>query len=228
MERGMLGFALVSVKHALLPPGPRFRRIALGPAAGCVMSIDLHHHLRHFLGLYEFELIPHLKALIKPGYKCFYVGGQGGYDALIMANTSRAPVVSFECDAKAAEVMRETFGRNPAFEIQVAEVFVGDINDGRHMTIDEAACEFFVPDFIKIDIEGSEDEALRGAASVLSRRGPGLIIETHAVDKEEFCLGLLRSHGYSPLIVDRRRWFGEHRPLAHNRWIVCRGADRVP
>lgn len=214
-----------AIKRGLLPGGTRPRRLLLGPAAGCVMGIDLHHQLKVYFGLYEAELAPHLKALIRPGARCFDVGGQGGYDALIMAKASGGPVVSFECDPRAAQAMRETFARNPAYQIRTVETFVGGIDDARHMTIDSAAREFFVPDFLKLDIEGMEDEALAGAARVLSERKPGLIVEVHSAEKEEHCLGLLRSHGYSPLIVDQRRWLRDYRPLGHNRWLVCRGAD---
>jgi Methyltransferase FkbM domain len=211
------------LKQALIPGGPMPRKLLRGPAAGCVMEIDLHHQLSFYLGIYEAELVPHLKELIRPGAGCFDVGGQGGYDALIMAKASSGPVISFECDSTAAATMRDTFSRNPTYRIRTVETFVGRIDDVRHMTLDSAAQEFFMPDFIKLDIEGSEDEALDGAACVLSQRKPSLIVEVHSLSKEERCLEILRSHGYSPLIVNQRRWLKEHRPLSHNRWLVCRG-----
>jgi hypothetical protein len=213
------------IKQALIPKGYKPRRILFGPASGCVMAIDLQHQLKFFFGIYEAELTPHLKALIRVGARCFDVGGQGGYDALIMAKASGGPVVSFECDPQAAQAMRETFAFNPLYQIRTVKTFIGGIDDARHMTLDTAAREFFMPDFIKLDIEGMEDEALEGAKFILSERKPSLIIEVHAKDKEKNCLEILRSHKYSPLIVDQRRWLKDHRPLAHNRWLVCRGSD---
>jgi hypothetical protein len=42
----------------LLPKGKRYRKLLLGPAAGCVMALDFRHHLKAYFGLYEYELLP--------------------------------------------------------------------------------------------------------------------------------------------------------------------------
>lgn len=215
-----------AIKNAVIPRGSKFRRVLLGPAAGCVMKLDLRDHMKLYLGIYEIELSRYLKSLVRPGARSFDVGGQGGYDALIMAKASGGPVVSFECDPQAAEEMRETFARNPSYSIETVESFVGSVDDEHHMTLDRAAREHFTPDFVKMDIEGAEDEALRGASRLLADRKPNLIVEVHAVDKEVACLEILRSHGYDPQIVDQRKWLKDLRPLAHNRWLICRGRDR--
>jgi hypothetical protein len=208
-----------------LPGGKKFRKLPIGPAAGCTMKINFHYDLRLFLGLYERETQKWFYRLVKRGYKSFDVGGAGGYDALLISKLSgRGEVVSFECEHHAVEDMRETFNRNP-YPIEAVEAFVSDHNEGGKLSLDVAAERYFVPDFLKIDIEGAEDEALMGATSIITARMPSMIVEVHGIQKENRCLSLLRGHGYFPIIIDRRRLFGERRPMDHNRWLICPGKD---
>jgi hypothetical protein len=54
-------------------------------------------------------------------------------------------------------------------------------------------------DFVKMDIEGSEVAALRGAAETLRRFRPRLLVETHTVNgvaTTEAVVESLKSHGY--------------------------------
>lgn len=210
----------------LLPRGTRNRRLLFGPAAGCVMPIDLHSRLRTYLGVYEFELNRHFRRMVKRGANCFDIGGRDGYDALMIASLSRGRVVSFECDAAGAESMRRVFAANPALSIQVVEAFVGlELGPG-YTTIDRAAEQLFVPDFIKMDIEGAEDAALEGAAKTLATRRPHLIIEVHGTDKEENCISILRGQGYRIAIVDQSQlWKDSARGTGHNRWLAAYGSD---
>jgi hypothetical protein len=91
-----------------------------------------------------------------------------------------------------------------------------------HITLDTLVAECgFVPDVVKIDIEGWEVEALGGAANLLSSRKPSLIIEVHSADLEKECLVLLADHDYSTEIVDPRRFIPDYRLLAGNRWIIA-------
>lgn len=210
-------------KNAVALKGKEFRRLPFGPAAGCVMKVDFHHCFQMYLGIYERELWRHFKRLVRPGYNSFDVGGQGGYYALLLGKISGGQVVSFECDKAAAEEMRDTFARN-RYRIDTVEAFVGDSTAAPGTTtLDAAAAQTFVPDFIKMDIEGAENQALLGARGILADRKPSLIIEVHGRDVEDECRKILQSHGYAPETVDQRPFLKEVRPLAHNRWLVCAG-----
>jgi hypothetical protein len=187
------------------------------------MYLDLHHSLRQYLGIYEQELSSHFRRLIRPGFQCFDVGGQGGYDALLMAKLSRGPVISFDCDPASVGEMRVVFDRNSRFMIEaVCTRIARHMADGQ-MNLDWASRAYFDPDFVKIDIEGGEVDALLGADRILRHRMPSLIIETHGLREEQACIELLRKYDYRPQIVNQRRWFKEQRPIAHNRWLVCDG-----
>ena len=216
--------SLKSVKDIILPDGSQYRTLPFGIVKGNVMKIDFHHNFRQYLGLYEFELNSSFKDLVRPGYKCFDVGGKGGYNALMMARLSKgAGIVSFECEREAVEELHEVFSKN-TYNVEVQEGFVSDKDDEKSITIDTAAKKYFVPDFIKMDIEGAEVLALEGARNVLSEHKPHLIIEVHGKDKEEGCLEILKEYNYDIQIIDQTTILPEKRDtFAHIRWLICRG-----
>lgn len=67
-------------------------------------------------------------------------------------------------------------------------------------TIDSQLASQPVPDFVKMDIEGAEVAALRGASVLLSQHRPTLICELHGTN-EAVC-DLLESHGYTVTSIE--------------------------
>jgi hypothetical protein len=198
----------------LLPKGKKERRILFGPAAGCVMPLDLQYEMRILLGIYERELLPHYRRVCRSGMKSFDVGGRDGYSALLIHGITRADVISFEAEEKAVEEMTATFRRNSE-HLRAMHAFVGP-----GFTLDQASQRYFRPDFIKIDVEGGEVDVLRTGPEVLSSR-PSMIIEVHGLAEERGCIDLLRPLNYRIDVVNPSRFMPEHRPLAHNRWLIC-------
>jgi hypothetical protein len=78
----------------------------------------------------------------------------------------------------------------------------------------------FSPDVVKMDIEGDEADALRGAENVIDH-ARAWIIEVHGLEQEHECMAVLTAFGYRTNIVLPRRWLPDKRPIAHNRWIVA-------
>lgn len=62
--------------------------------------------------------------------------------------------------------------------------------------------EIPTPDYIKMDIEGAEMQALTGATAILVNAHPILLLSTHGPDIHEQCLQLLASFGYHISPVD--------------------------
>ena len=166
-----VGSLIKKFKNLVLPAGPKYRKLHFGMMAGNVMKIDFHHNFRQYLGIYEIELNKFFREYVKSGYKCFDVGGKGGYDALLIAKLAgeNGEVVSFDCEDEALEEMRECFSLN-SYNITAYKAFVSNKDEGDFHTLDKVAEEHFVPDFMKIDIEGAELEALQGAANILKRK----------------------------------------------------------
>ena len=228
-DAGRLHSAKATLKRALLPPDTKIRRLPSGMARGLRMEIDFSCQARLYLGLYETELNRHLRALCRPGFAGFDVGGQFGYDALLMAKLTGGAVVSVECDPVAIEQMKRNFAANPSLTRRLAPwcAAASSITDERAGTIalDDLADRTFFPDVVKIDIEGGEADALLGSERILAERRPGLLVEVHGVCAEEACLEILRSHGYRVDVVNQRRFLADWRPTEHNRWLVARGGS---
>ena len=218
---------LRALRNVLLPKSVRVRTIPFGLARGARMKIDFRLHTAVYFGVYETELNRYFKTMVRPGSRCFDVGANVGFDAIALARLSGGgPVVTFECGAELLPLLRENIACNASLDIRLVHAYVSGPGDASGLTLDEAARRHFVPDFIKMDIEGAEAEALRGAAEILSRRQPGLVIETHGSEKLAACREILRGHGYEQarVVEPRRGWLKEMKGSAEIRWLVCAGA----
>jgi hypothetical protein len=212
---------LRSARSVLLPEGEAVRRVPFGIGAGIRTRIDFAWDSAFYFGLYERELDPWIRKLVRPGTRAFDVGGYRGWTALVFARLSGAPVLVFEPNPANADLIE----RNAAvsgMDVRVVRSLVGAREGDGWTTLDRAAEGHFPPGFIKMDIEGAEVDALSGARRVLRELRPALIIEVHGVDKERGTLEILRDAGYEPRIVDQRRaLLKEERAEGHNRWVVC-------
>ena len=216
----------IRVRDSLLPRGASVRRVPFGLVAGIAADIECKVDSSFYFGWYETPLNRHFRAMVRRGDRCFDIGAYRGWHALVLAKLSGCPVVTVDTNPATAGVIRRNAELN-GYDIRLIHAYVGDGRPGT-LSLDAMAREHFVPDFIKMDIEGAEDSALEGASTVLSSRGPGLIIEVHGAEKERRCIEILRSHGYEPRIVDEPRWKKaiERRSAEVNRWLVCAGRPR--
>ena len=218
---------LQRVKTTFLPRGKRSRRLPIGIGRGIRLDIDFSVQTKMFLGLYEIELNKHLRRLCQPSFNCFDVGAQFGYDALLLAKLTGGRVASFECDVEMFDELVRNIQSNLELGARI-DVVKGFVAAEPHeptgsIALDDIAFggRSFIPDFIKMDIEGGEFDALVGARRILAERRPNLLIETHSRKVEIDCLEYVRSFGYRTTIVEARKLFPDYRPVEHNRWFVA-------
>jgi len=177
--------------------------------------------LRVYAGLYEIELNRWIRKLIGPTTDVFDIGAQYGFDALMFAQLGAPRVLTVEADPELEPLIRGNIERNGMVgRVSIDINWVADGTEGT-TTLDELAAKTFMPDFVKMDIEGAEARALRAAPEVLEKCGAWLI-ETHGLDVENECLSILSGHGLLIETVNQRTWLPDRRPIGHNRWLIAR------
>lgn len=212
------------LKNLMLPKSVKPRTVPLGLARGARMMVDFRWDAGFFFGRHERELFAHYKRLVRPGTRCFDVGAYRGWNAVIFARLSgNAGVVTFESNPRTLGHLRDTVDLS-GYDVNIVHGYVGDGASEDQVTLDDAAEQYFAPGFVKVDIEGAEACALRGAQKLLEAQRPSWVIEVHGADVEAECCRILRNVGYEPVIVNPRSYIGkQHRQMELNRWIVCEG-----
>jgi FkbM family methyltransferase len=181
--------------------------------------------------------------MLAHGDLVFDVGSHHGLFAVAMARRS-ACVVAIEPNPHNLAILRRNVGLNQLENVRVRPVAVGDraghiklrqesldggvlfanreglaTTDVQVMPLDILAAEHGFPQLIKIDVEGFECQALRGAAQILSRL-PKIAIEVHVSwiarygSSVKELLDLLHLERYSVWVMPHPRpeirpWAGE-------------------
>src|SRR5207248_11549800 len=147
-----------------------------------------------------------------PGTNAFDVGAREGYVTLALARLSAGGrVLAVEADPAELARLRRNIALNSSLprppDVRLARV-TGRTGAERDVTLDDLAfsAEGFLPDLVKLDVEGWELQALQGGERLLAERKPHLVVETHSAELERGCLALLAGHGYAPVVVQPRRW----------------------
>lgn len=175
-----------------------------------------------WLGSYERAQQRILAQRIKPGDVVFDVGAHVGFHTLLasvlVGDTGR--VMAFEPVPANLRYLREHLRLNAVGNVEVIEAAVSDragclrlapgpASSMWHREADgalevEAVCldelvrsgRLPPPRVLKMDIEGGEIMALRGAADVLRRCRPVLLLSTHGAIAHRECCELLLATGY--------------------------------
>jgi FkbM family methyltransferase len=175
-----------------------------------------------WLGSYEYEKRRLFERTVKEGFTVFDVGAHVGFYTLL-ASVLVGPtgkVFAFEPLPRNIRYLKEHLRRNGVVNVSVVEAAVSDqsgcafFEEGidhsrghlatggrlrvRTVSLDELVFqgELPPPDCIKIDIEGAEMLALRGAQSVLSGYRPTIFLATHGYEAHRKCCGVLNTFGY--------------------------------
>lgn len=174
------------------------------------------------------ELARHVRELCTSGTTCFDLGAESGFYGLLFAARGGGRVVAVEADAGTFARMERNIAANPSLAPLITPVHgriarQTDTLSGA-LAIDDLAygAGGLVPDLVKLDVEGKEVAALRGADRLLHERRPAWIIETHSHELDDACRQLLEEHGYAVETVEQRRFAPEVRSASLNRWLVAR------
>lgn len=98
------------------------------------------------------------------------IGGAEGNFALSVIDQANH-VYIFECDEEWLEALKYTFAEY-ADKVTIVPKYIGSKNSETHQTLDHFAAEYHVDqiDLIKMDIEGAEPDALKGAKKLIKEK----------------------------------------------------------
>lgn len=182
----------------------------------------------YWLGSYEFNKRLAFERELMPGSVLYDIGANVGYFSLLAAVlVGRAgQVFAFEPLPRNVAFLRKHVTLNKLENIEVIEAAVSDhlgeaafqlgMSDSmghlrqtgdikvQLVSLDEwlAQGKLIPPDFIKIDVEGSEDEVVRGAQTLLAQYRPILFLDTHQREAHQATIALLEELGYQFEILD--------------------------
>lgn len=162
-----------------------------------------------------------LAALERDGI-CFDIGAHSGLYALALARASRL-VYAFEPLPRNLAYLVRTLAVNRVRNVHVIPWAVGGASrldgfqEGDHssegrldaagtMPVFTVTCDEFstryhaVPSLLKIDVEGTELEVLKGAMGILKSRRPAILLSTHGDGVKADCLRYLRDLGYGKAV----------------------------
>ena len=197
---------------------------------------------RCWLGFYEFEKQRLISSMVKPGTVFYDVGANVGFYSLLAAGLvgPQGRVFAFEPLPRNVMYLRRHLTLNRVFNVEILELAVGERTGSASFTPDPSGCmgrlsdtgclpvtvaslddlleqgRLAPPHSIKMDIEGAELLALRGAQSLYPATSPDYF-PGHAWPRHSCRLlqpaGVLgiRVHGF---YVCQRRWSRRSRGLA--------------
>jgi FkbM family methyltransferase len=222
-------------------------RIRAGYLAGCRWQRSHRYVNGYWLGTYESATQECLIRELRPGAVFYDIGANAGFFTLLGCRCvgPQGRVFSFEPLPENAAVVRSQLQVNSVDNCTVVEAAVTDhvgivgfcrgqdtstahiqraddrlvgAVEAKAVTLDDFVRTAPSPQFIKMDTEGAELSALKGACRLLGGvQAPKMLIEFHGEQLRQECMAILRSVGYLFCSLD-----GRPRPMnAHDRHVLC-------
>jgi FkbM family methyltransferase len=208
-------------------------RIRTGEAKGLLWKRYHRQTNAYWLGHYEPANQAAMRRYIKPGARVFDVGAAAGFFSLVAANLAGpdGSCVAFEPDPFNLRTLEEKFRINGLDRWKAVGSAVGEKQGtikfcysgegstvghvGKKMagektlqvpltTLDAAAKRYGKPDFIKMDVEWAEVQALKGSGRLLKKVRPVWLIEVHDRVCGEGVKRILNKFLYRILTVEDR------------------------
>ncbi len=200
----------------------------------------------YWLGSYEFNKRLAFETEIKPNSVVYDIGANVGFFSLLASVLAGddGHVYAFEPLPRNINFLRKHIAINQRKNIDVFEVAVSDHNGQAFfdlgastamghlaesgeiqvemVSLDEMIAEGNIkpPDYIKLDVEGAEFGALRGAQKLLAQFHPVLFIDTHHREAHEKSIELLKGLGYDFQCLDGKNLVETKEVLATYRPTV--------
>lgn len=145
---------------------------------------------------------------------------EGNFSLEVVEKASK--IYMFEMDEEWIEALRETF-KDYKEKVVIVPQFITSTNEGKYATLDSLIEE--PVNFIKMDIEGNEWDALLGAEKVFrnSKNIKCAICSYHADFDEILIIDILRKYGLNYTVTPGYMWFPELGRKGYVSSKLCRG-----
>ena len=220
---------LSAMKRALVPGGQRPVRVPLGLFRGITLDLDLAHAMQKYLGLWETETYPFIRAAAARCRWAVDIGAGSGELTLYLLLKSRAGAVhAFEPDPAELAQLRANLALNGVADdprLTLHQTAVSTNPNPGFVALDSIGLDAGQPGFLKIDVDGQEMHVLESGAALLSGGDVDVLVETHSPSLESECVRFLAERGYACSVIPNAWWrllVPEVRPLPHNRWLSAR------
>jgi len=212
--RGFVRYPLKFVPRTMVVP------VLMGSLRGTRWIVGSAIH-RCWLGFYEYEKQRLVAREVQPHTVFYDLGAHVGFYSLLASQlVGNGRVFAFEPVPNNVSYLKRHLALNQVENVEVLELAVSDENSFaqfeleetsfmgqlsskgglsvRTATLDSLINEGMIlpPDYIKMDIEGTELLALRGAKESIQRYRPVIFLATHGTAVHDGCCRLLESWGY--------------------------------
>jgi FkbM family methyltransferase len=215
-----------------LIPGNAVMTIRRGPAKGMRWIAGSATH-GCWLGTYELAKQEAMLRFARPGMTIYDIGAQAGFYTLLFSRVVGAAgtIVAFEPCPTESQNLLAHLGLNEISNVRVISAAVSDREAIARFTVaagktenslrEDSKSPLFVPtvcldqlgfpppDLIKMDIEGGETLALKGARKMLAKTKPIVFLALHGDSQRRDCSKLLRDQNYNLFDLAGRRIEGD-------------------
>src|ERR1035441_806738 len=223
------------VKALIVSPERKPRRILAGPFRDIVMGLSLRSQTQIYLGLFENETHSWLTRLSKGIATAIDIGvAYGEHTIYFLTKTKATKVFAFEPDVGCIPFLHanlELNGVGDSDRLKISTKFVGASDTEQEIRLDSLAEFVHAPCLVKMDVDGAEEQILKGAKTFNNLPGVRWLIETHSKELEVACEGILTAAGFQTKIIPNAWWrvvVPELRPGPHNRWLAAWKSEGPP
>lgn len=194
-------------------------RIRRGPAKGMKWIAGSAIH-GCWLGTYELDKQRALERFVRPGMTVYDIGAQAGFYTLFFSRLvgEGGKVYAFEPCPYEARFLLDHVRMNRLANVRVIQAAVAERSGLAAMSTDRGMCQNQIcdggdgtlmvpslsvdasglpaPDLIKMDVEGAESAALKGARRTLCEARPAVFVALHGPEQREACAKILTTSGY--------------------------------
>ena len=200
------------------------RTVLWGPCRGIRYRIFPDYGWAYLYGGWERPLVRAMRRLIRRGFTVYDLGANYGMHTLLFARIvgQTGHVYAFEPSPDIFGALQDNLNLNSMRWVTPVRKAVSSaageacFDDGHHrgaghlsssgqgsFKVDVISIDDFVfeqqalpPEFLKIDIEGGESSALKGATKVLEKYRPRMVIELHNPDEDRAVGSILKDLNY--------------------------------